>query len=51
MAVESLEREVNNGGYDQFFVNAAEYTPVIADSLSAIGCQLSPRSLLRRSGS
>lgn len=38
LAVEALEREVNNGGYHQFFVNTMEYAPVIVDSLRRIGC-------------
>jgi hypothetical protein len=38
-AVEALEREVNNGGYDQFFSNPSnEYVPFIVDALSRIGC-------------
>jgi hypothetical protein len=39
LAIEGLEREVNNGGYHQFFVNASvEFAPIIVDSLEAIGC-------------
>jgi hypothetical protein len=38
LAVESLEREVNNGGYDQFFFNSPEYVPVIVRYLNDIGC-------------
>lgn len=39
LAVEALEREVNNGGYSQFFYNSsAEYTSIIVESLRAIGC-------------
>lgn len=39
LAIEALEREVNNGGYSQFFYNSSvEYTPVIVGSLKAIGC-------------
>jgi hypothetical protein len=39
LAIEALEREVNNGGYSQFFVNSLrEYTPIIVDSLQRIGC-------------
>lgn len=39
LAVEALEREVNNGGYGQFFVNSSRvYTPLILSSLSRIGC-------------
>jgi len=39
LAVEALEREVNNGGYSQFFTNSsAEYAPQIVASLRHIGC-------------
>ena len=39
LAVEALEREVNNGGYHQFFVNSSkEFAPVIVDALERIGC-------------
>jgi hypothetical protein len=39
LAVEALEREVNNGGFSQFFVNSSRvYTPIIADALQRIGC-------------
>jgi Domain of unknown function (DUF4375) len=39
LAVEALEREVNNGGYDQFFVNSSrEYSQIIVDALRRIGC-------------
>jgi hypothetical protein len=39
LAVEALEREVNNGGYSQFFVNSSrEYTPIIVHALLSIGC-------------
>jgi uncharacterized protein DUF4375 len=39
LAVEALEREVNNGGYDQFFGNTgAEFLDVIEEALRAIGC-------------
>jgi hypothetical protein len=39
LAVEALEREVNNGGYAQFFVNSShEYAPIIVDALLRIGC-------------
>lgn len=39
LAVEALEREVNNGGYAQFFINSSkEYASVIVDSLHAIDC-------------
>ena len=39
LAVEALEREVNNGGYEQFFTNSSrEFTAMIVDSLERIGC-------------
>lgn len=39
LAVEALEREVNNGGYDQFFTNSSrEFASTIVDSLRRIGC-------------
>jgi hypothetical protein len=40
LAVEALEREVNNGGYDQFFTNSSrEFAPILVDSLRRIGCK------------
>mgnify|MGYP001462185228 CR=1 FL=1 len=39
LAVEGLEREVNNGGYRQFFGNGSNrYVTVIEAALRAIGC-------------
>jgi Domain of unknown function (DUF4375) len=39
LAVEALEREVNNGGYHQFFLNSSrEFTPFIVQALELIGC-------------
>jgi hypothetical protein len=38
MAIEALEREVNNGGYHQFFLNTGEYAPIVVDALKCIGC-------------
>ncbi len=39
LAIEALEREVNDGGYDQFFRNSAnEYAPIVVDALNRIGC-------------
>ena len=38
LAVEALEREVNNGGYVQFFFNSKEYAPIVVDALNRIGC-------------
>jgi hypothetical protein len=37
LAIEALEREVNNGGYEQFFINTSEFVASIADSLRYIG--------------
>ena len=39
LAVEALEREVNNGGYSQFFVNSSrEYSSFVVEALEAIDC-------------
>ena len=39
LAVEALEREVNNGGYSQFFTNSSrEFAPIIVDALIRIDC-------------
>ena len=39
LAVQALNREVNNGGYQQFFYNSSvEYTPIISKSLKDIDC-------------
>lgn len=39
LAVEGLEREVNNGGYDQFFGNSSsQHAAVVVDALKRIGC-------------
>jgi hypothetical protein len=39
LAIEGLEREVNNGGYSRFFTNSSnEYAPIIVESLVRIGC-------------
>lgn len=38
LAVESMEREVNNGGYHQFFLNTPEYAPHLVAALQRIGC-------------
>ena len=39
LAVEALEREVNNGGYSQFFLNSShDFIDVIEEALVAIGC-------------
>ena len=39
LSVEAIEREVNNGGFNQFFVNSsAEFAPYIVESFRSIGC-------------
>jgi hypothetical protein len=38
LAIEALEREVNNGGYGQFFLNASEYAGDVVHALKRIGC-------------
>ena len=39
LAVEALEREVNNGGYSQFFLNSSnEFAAIIVEALREIGC-------------
>lgn len=39
LAIEALEREVNNGGYSQFFFNSScFFARVVPQSLSKIGC-------------
>ncbi|HUS67019.1 MAG TPA: DUF4375 domain-containing protein [Kofleriaceae bacterium] len=38
LAVEALEREVNNGGYNLFFLNTPEHLPVVIQALKAIRC-------------
>jgi uncharacterized protein DUF4375 len=47
LAVEALEREVNNGGYSQFFFNSNKYAPMVVDALHRIGCP-EAASLTRR---
>jgi hypothetical protein len=38
IAIEAMEREVNNGGFAQFFINSScEYAPVLVASLEQIG--------------
>ena len=38
LAIEALEREVNNGGYNQFFLNEPSYAHEIVAALNEIGC-------------
>ena len=38
LAVEAMEREVNNGGFEQFFLNSSyEYAPILVAALQKIG--------------
>jgi len=40
LAVRALDREVGNGGYDQFFRNSSnKFVPEIVQSLTRIGCR------------
>ena len=40
LAIRALDREVNNGGYHQFFSNSSrKFTPQIVRSLARIGCR------------
>src|SRR5436305_423697 len=43
LVVEALEREVNNGGYNQFFLNEPSYAREVVPALTAIGCTESAR--------
>ncbi|MDQ3262204.1 MAG: DMP19 family protein [Myxococcota bacterium] len=39
LTVEAMEREVNHGGFDTFFINSSvEFAPLLVDSLKSIGC-------------
>src|SRR5207248_5032519 len=39
LAIMALEREVNNGGYHQFFVNSScQYALTVVPALESIGC-------------
>ena len=39
LAIEAMEREVNNGGWDQFFFNTNnQYDAILVVALEAIGC-------------
>lgn len=38
IVIEAMEREVNNGGYEQLFANAPAFTNILVDSLEKIGC-------------
>lgn len=39
LAIEALEREVNNGGHHQFFLNTPEYAEHVVPALRRIGCE------------
>jgi hypothetical protein len=40
LALMALRREVNNGGYDQFFRNSSrQFAPAVVDDLERIGCR------------
>ena len=44
LAIEALEREVNNGGYSQFFFNSSNvFAGVIVSALTQIGCPKTAR--------
>lgn len=38
LAIEALEREVNNGGHHQFFLNTPEFAQHVVPALRRIGC-------------
>ena len=38
LVIEALEREVNNGGFDQFFLNTREVATLVVAALQRIGC-------------
>ena len=38
LAIAAMEREVNNGGYHQFFLNTPEYAEHVVPALRRIGC-------------
>jgi hypothetical protein len=45
LAVEALEREVNNGGYGQFFINhSVAFVPDVVVALRNIGCIATART-------
>ena len=40
LVIEAIEREVNNGGYNQFFFNPSnKYAPTAVAALNRIGCK------------
>ena len=41
LAIQAVDREVNNGGFSQFFYNSSvEFAPIIVDSLKEISCPI-----------
>jgi hypothetical protein len=46
LAVEAMEREVNNGGWSQFFINTPHFSPIIVDVLQRIHCPKTARIAL-----
>jgi hypothetical protein len=41
LAIQAVDREVNNGGFSQFFYNSSvEFAPIIVESLKEIGCPI-----------
>lgn len=39
VAIEALQAEVNNGGFQQFFVNSSkEFAPIMVAALTRVGC-------------
>ena len=38
LAIEAMEREVNNGGWLQFFVNSGQFGLILVDALQRIAC-------------
>lgn len=43
LAVEAMEREVNNGGYHQFFLNTPEFGPKLPSALERIACPIAAK--------
>ncbi len=43
LAVQALERDVNNDGYDGFFRWSSKLAPIVVDALRRIGCQACAR--------
>ena len=43
LTVEAMEREVNNGGYEQFFLNSPEFVPKIVRALELIQCPVTAK--------